>query len=107
MYGVIAYSVEQRTHEIGVRMAVGASDSQVLRMVVLQGLRLSGGAAAVGTSGALALNGMTQGSFSYVNARDPVIYIAVLVLMLTVTGCACYVPARRASRVDPNITLRS
>jgi len=106
LYGVIAYSVEQRTHEIGVRMAVGASDRQVLRMILLQGLRSSGVAAAIGISVALALSGMIQG-FVYVNARDPAIYIAVLLLMLTVTGAACYVPARRASMVDPNITLRS
>jgi len=107
LYGVIAYSVEQRTHEIGVRMAVGASDRQVLRMILLQGLRSSGVAAAIGISVALALSGMIQGFVSYVNARDPAIYIAVLLLMLTVTGAACYVPARRASMVDPNITLRS
>jgi len=106
LYGVIAYSVEQRTHEIGVRMAVGASDRQVLRMILLQGLRSSGVAAAIGISVALALSGMIQG-FVYVNARDPAIYIAVLLLMLTVTGAACYIPARRASMVDPNITLRS
>src|SRR5206468_10360386 len=62
LYGVIAYSVEQRTHEIGVRMAVGASDRQVLRMILLQGLRSSGVAAAIGISVALALSGMIQRS---------------------------------------------
>jgi predicted permease len=107
LYGVIAYSVEQRTHEIGVRMAVGASDRQVLRMVLLQGLRSSGIAAVIGIGIALALSGVVQGSFAYVSAHDPVIYVAVLVLMLVVTGCACYIPARRASLVDPNITLRT
>ena len=107
LYGVIAYSVEQRTHEIGVRMAVGASDPQVLRMILRQGLRSRGVAAGIGISVALALSGMIQGFVSYVNVRDPAIYIAVLLLMLIVTGAACYVPARRASMVDPNITLRS
>jgi ABC-type antimicrobial peptide transport system permease subunit len=107
LYGVIAYSVEQRTHEIGIRMAVGASDRQVLQMVLIQGLRSSGIAAAVGIGLALALSGTIAGFVSYVSPRDPVIYIGILLLMLLVTGAACYIPARRASLVDPNITLRS
>jgi predicted permease len=107
LYGVIAYSVGQRTHEIGIRMAVGASDRQVLRMVLLQGLGSSGIAAAIGICLALALSGAIAGFVSYVNPRDPVIYIGVLLLMLFVTGAACYIPARRASMVDPNVTLRN
>jgi len=107
LYGVIAYSVGQRTYEIGIRMAVGASDWQVLRMVLLQGLRSSGIAAGIGIALALALSGMMDEFISYVNPSDPAIYIGVLLLMLIVTGAACYVPARRASMVDPNTTLRS
>jgi len=107
LYGVIAYSVGQRTYEIGIRLAVGASNWQVLRMVLLQGLRLSGIAAVLGIILAAALSGMTPEMVSYVNPDDPSIYIGVLLLMLLVTGAACYVPARRASMVDPNVTLRS
>ena len=107
LLGVIAYSVGQRTYEIGIRMAVGASNWQVLRMVLLQGLRLSGIATVLGIILAAALSGMTTDMVSYVNPDDPSIYIGVLLLMLLVTGAACYVPARRASMVDPNVTLRS
>jgi predicted permease len=107
LYGVIAYSVGQRTHEIGIRMAVGASGRQVLRMIFLQELALNGGAAAAGISLALALSGATGAAISHASAKDPAIYIAVLLLMTVVTGAASYLPARRASRIDPNITLRS
>jgi len=107
LYGVIAYSVSQRTHEIGIRMVVGASDREVLRMILLQGLRSSGIAAVAGIGLALAFSGMTQGVVSNVNPEDPTIYAGVLLLMLLITGAACYIPARRASMVDPNITLRS
>jgi len=107
LYSVIAYSVSQRTHEIGVRMAVGASDRQVLRMVLLQGLQSSGIAALIGVGLALSLNGTTASFVSYVNPRDPFIYIGVLLLLLFVTGAACYIPARRASMVDPNEILRN
>jgi ABC-type antimicrobial peptide transport system permease subunit len=106
LYGVIAYSVQQRTYEIGIRMAVGASNRQILRMVLLQGLRSSGVAAGIGICLALASRGVTTETVSYVNPYDPSIYIGVLLLMLVVTGAACYIPARRASMVDPNVTLR-
>lgn len=75
LYGVIAYSVGQRTYEIGIRMAVGASDWQILRMVLLQGLSSSGIAAGIGISLALALSGMIRDIVSYVNPGDPAIYI--------------------------------
>ena len=107
LYGVIAYSVGQRTYEIGIRMALGASDRQVLRMVLLQGLRSSSIAAGAGIILSLALRGIITDKISAVNPNDPSIYIGVLLLMLIVTGAACYIPARRASMVDPNLTLRS
>src|SRR5437773_8764171 len=91
LYGVIAYSVGQRTYEIGIRMAVGASNGQVLRMVLLQGLRVSGLAAVLGIIIALALSGLTTDMVSYVNPRDPTIYIGVFLLMLIVTGAASYI----------------
>jgi putative ABC transport system permease protein len=106
LYGVIAYSVAQRTHEIGIRMAVGASNGEVLRMVLLQGMGLSGLAAVIGLALARASSGGLAGSVSYVNPHDPAIYIGVLLLMLAVTGAACYIPARRAAAVDPVETLK-
>jgi len=107
LYAVIAYSVGQRTYEIGIRMALGASDRQVVRMVLLKGLKSSGIAAAIGIGLALQLSGMSADVVTYVNLNDPAIYIGVFLVMLAVTGAACYVPARRASMVDPNTTLRS
>jgi putative ABC transport system permease protein len=107
LYAVIAYSVGQRTYEIGIRMAVGASNSQILKMVLLKGLSSSVVAAVVGITLALALSGTMTNIVSYVNPRDPAIYISVLVVMLSVTALAGYIPARRASKVDPNITLRA
>jgi putative ABC transport system permease protein len=106
LYGVIAYSVGQRTYEIGIRMALGASNRQVLRMVLLQGLKLCGIAMAIGIVLALGLSAMIKDIVSYVNPRDPAIYAGVILLLLAVTGAACYLPARRASMVDPNTTLR-
>ena len=101
LYGVIAYSLGQRRYEIGIRMAVGASNRQILRMTLLRGLATSGVASAVGCGLALALRIRTF------LPHDSVVYGGVLLLMLIVTGFACYIPARRASMVDPNITLRS
>jgi putative ABC transport system permease protein len=107
LYGVIAYSVEQRTHEIGIRMALGASRAQVLRMVLRQGITSAGIAATAGIGVALVLSTSAKNLVSNVNPHDPTVYASVFVLILTATGLACYVPARRASLVDPNITLRS
>jgi putative ABC transport system permease protein len=107
LYGVIAYSVGQRTYEIGIRMAVGASDRQILRMVLMQGLRSSGPAAVVGIGLGVVLRRLLSGVMSFANSSDTAIYIGALLLMLLVIGAACYLPARRASTVDPNVTLRS
>jgi predicted permease len=107
LYGVIAYSVSQRTYEIGIRIAVGASDRQMMRMVLLQGLRSSGIASTAGVGFTLAMRGVTEGMFDPVTTNDLTIYFGVLLLMLVATGAACYIPARRAARIDPNITLRT
>jgi putative ABC transport system permease protein len=101
LYGVIAYSLGQRRYEMGIRMALGASNRQILRMTLLRGLASSGIASAVGCGLALTLRIRT-----FLPA-DSFVYVGVLLLMLIVTGAACYIPARRASMVDPNITLRS
>jgi ABC-type antimicrobial peptide transport system permease subunit len=75
-------------------------------MVLLQGLSVSGSAAVLGVVLSLALGGLTRDMLSYVNPHDPAIHIAVFLLIFVVTGAACYVPAWRASMVDPNVTLR-
>jgi ABC-type antimicrobial peptide transport system permease subunit len=106
LYGVISYSVGQRTYEIGIRLALGASNRQVLRMVLLQGMRPGVIALAAGLGLALLLERMTADIFTTRNPYDPLVYGGVLVLILFMTGIASYIPARRASSVDPNITLR-
>ena len=106
LYGVISYSVGQRTYEIGIRLALGASNRQVMRMVLLQGMRPGVIALAAGLGLALLFERMTSEIELFRNPYDPVIYGGVFVLILCLTGIACYIPARRASIVDPNITLR-
>jgi putative ABC transport system permease protein len=107
LYGVISYSVGQRTYEIGIRMALGASKRQVLRMILFQGMRPTLIALAVAFGLAVLLKPTTTGMLAYVNPHDPVVYTGVLALILFTTGIACVIPARRASIVDPNITLRN
>jgi len=109
LYGVISYSVGQRTYEIGIRLALGASNGQVMRMVLLQGMRPSTIALVAGLGLALSLTPMTEKVFAdtYVSPHDPVVYGLVFALILFLSGIACYIPARRASMVDPNITLRN
>ncbi len=106
IYGVMAWLVSQRTREIGIRIALGASQGQVLRMVIRYGIGLSSIGMAVGIAGALALRRVLAGLVFEVSTADPLIYAGVAVLMLAVALLACYVPARRAARVDPLIALR-
>jgi putative ABC transport system permease protein len=98
--------VGQRTYEIGIRLALGASNRQVMRVVLLQGMRPSVIAMAAGLGLALLLERMTSEISMNRNPYDPVVYGGVFVLILFMTWIACYIPARRASIVDPNITLR-
>lgn len=106
LYGLIAYTVTQRTHEIGIRMALGAEPRDVLKLVIGQGLKLALVGAAIGIVGALALTRLMQGLLFQVSPTDPVTFIAVTALLTIVALAASYLPARRAMRVDPMIALR-
>jgi len=106
IYGVMAYSVAQRTQEIGVRMALGARSSDVLKMVLSQGTRLAGIGISIGLLGAFALTRVMSTLLFEVSVTDPVTFAAVVALLAVVTLLACYIPARRATKVDPLIALR-
>jgi predicted permease len=108
IYGVISYSVAQRTNEIGVRMALGAQTTDVIRLVGLAGLRLAVAGTLLGAAGALALTRTlsASGLLFGVSAVDPSTFLAMAGALFLVTMLACYIPAHRASRVDPLIALR-
>jgi putative ABC transport system permease protein len=106
IYGVISWSVAQRTREIGIRMALGAQTGQVLRMVVRYALKLSAIGVAIGVGGALALRHVLASFVFETSTADPLTYIAIVMLMLAAALLAGYVPARRASRADPLLALR-
>jgi len=106
IYGVTAYNVAQRIHEIGIRMALGANSGQVLRSVLREGLVLSGIGALLGIAGSLATTRVLQTYLFGVSATDPLAFGATAVLLGLVTLGACWIPARKATRVDPIIALR-
>jgi putative ABC transport system permease protein len=106
LYGVVAYTVSQRTQEIGVRMAIGAQAGDVLRMVVGGGMKLAFAGVAIGIAGAMALSRLVASMLYEVTPVDPASYAATTVLLLAVAALACYLPARRAMRVDPLTALR-
>lgn len=106
VYGLMAYSVQQRTQEIGVRMALGASPKQVRRMVVIQGMRLAIVGVILGAASALGLTRLMSSLLYGVKPWDPLTVVLVSVLLSGVTLLATYLPARRASRVDPMVALR-
>jgi putative ABC transport system permease protein len=106
IYGVMAYSVAQRTREIGIRLALGAHGNDVLRLVVSQGMRLAVLGILLGLLGALALTRLMAGMIYGVSSTDPVTFFAVAILLGLVAAAACYLPARRAMRVDPMVSLR-
>ena len=107
LYGILAYSVEQRIHEIGVRVALGASRGEVLRLVIGHGMRLTLIGAMVGVPAALIVTQLIGGMLPGLTNADPVIYVAVVLLLAASAFMASYVPARRATLVDPLVALRS
>jgi predicted permease len=105
VYGVVSYAASQKTHEIGVRMALGAQPADILKMIFSQGLFIVAIGLAVGIATALAA-AQVVGKFLTVSAMDPVTYVAVSAILTAVALAACYIPARRAMRVDPMVALR-
>jgi putative ABC transport system permease protein len=106
IYGVVSYSMVQRTSEIGIRLALGAQRRDVLHLVVAYGLRLAFAGVVAGIAGALAATRAMSSLLYGVSATDPLTFIAVAILLAAVTLAACYIPARRAMKVDPMVALR-
>lgn len=106
LYGVLSFSVSQRTHEIGVRMALGAQQSTVVRMVVNQGMRIALMGGVLGLVGAIILTRFISKMLFGVSALDPITYLGITLVLAAVTFLASYIPARRAARVDPMVVLR-
>jgi putative ABC transport system permease protein len=106
LFGVMSYNVAQRTHEIGVRVAVGAEKPDILRLILTEGMRITGIGIGVGLLGALGVSRVVKSQLFGVTATDPLTFLGVVVVLMLVALAACYLPARRAARVDPMVALR-
>ena len=107
LYGVMAYNGMRRTREIGVRLALGARRQQIVSMMLAQGLRLLVIGVVVGIAGAFTASRLIRSLLFEVNAADPLVYAAVTLVLGIAAAVACWIPAHRASRTDPIITLRA
>ena len=106
IYGVLAYGVTQRVREFGIRQALGADDKSILSLVLRQGmLRVTIGIA-IGLAGALLLSKYLESLLFQVQAKDPAVFVVVTAVLFVVAILACYIPARRATRIDPMVALR-
>jgi len=106
IYGMLAYSVSARTREVGIRMALGAQQADVIRLVLKEGLSLAGIGVGLGLLASLALTRLMEGMLFGVSANDPLTFSAITLLLLGVAWLACWLPARRATKVDPLVALR-
>ena len=106
LYGVLAYVVSQRTHEIGVRLALGARPREILRLVHLRGWKLAGCGLGIGLAGALVLGAVFRALLLEMSPYDPVTFLAAIAVLALTVSAACHFPARRAARVDPAVALR-
>jgi ABC-type antimicrobial peptide transport system permease subunit len=106
IYGLMSYTVEQRTPELGIRLALGADRGDMLKLVVRQGMLLTGIGLAIGLAASFGLNRLLAKLLFGVKANDPITYAAVAVILISVALLATYIPARRATRIDPMIALR-
>jgi ABC-type antimicrobial peptide transport system permease subunit len=106
IYGTISYLVSERTHEIGIRLALEAKRGEIMRMILRQGLKMAIAGSAVGLVGALIVSRLMAGLLYGVRPTDPATFVGVAILLIGIALLACYLPAPRAMRVNPMIALR-